>query len=135
LRHWPCAACVVYGSSRVSSSSSAPEQPAEKPFLLGREEAVRPFFTEESRDGVAVRLAGIRLLVENHRHAGVRRGQHRLAFGDGAEQVDCEDIPHDVDAQHLAALAALVRVTCKKKMLTHASLTVGGAARLAGENA
>lgn len=62
---------------------------------------MRYFLAEQAVDRIAVRLAGVALLVEDHRHALVRRLEHGLGFRDHPEQADGEDLLDVVDAEHL----------------------------------
>ena len=58
-------------------------------------------------DHVPIGLAGLAIAVQDDRHAGVGRVEHRLRLGDDAEQVQRQDLLHVLDAQHLAGLHPL----------------------------
>ena len=49
------------------------------------------FLSEQAVDGIAVRLTGVALVVEDDRHALVGRLEYGLGFRNHAEQTDGED--------------------------------------------
>lgn len=96
---------------------------------------MRYFLAEQAVDRIAVRLAGVALLVEDHRHALVRRLEHGLGFRDHPEQADGEDFLDVVDAEHLALGDALRVVAGQQQVFLDRLLAFLGALRLACQQA
>src|SRR5437868_2856628 len=81
---------------------SASEHAREEAFLRRVEETHRPSLAEQARDRIFVRLSGAGLVIEDHRHAGVRCAEHAFGLGNDAEYVEAEDVLDVIDTHHFA---------------------------------
>ena len=58
------------------------------------------FLAEQTVHGIAIGLAGIALIVEDHRDALVGRLEYGLRLGNYAKQADGKDFLDVLDAEH-----------------------------------
>src|SRR4249919_596331 len=72
--------------------ASASKQLGEETLALHRGIAQRNVLSEDAADRVRVGLAGVRDIVENHRHAGIRALQHFRRLRDHADNLQPEDV-------------------------------------------
>ncbi len=87
---------------------------------------------QQTIDSIAVRLAGVALVVENDRYALVGRLEYRLGFWDHTQQRNCQDLFNVFYAQHLALAYALRVVAGQQQMLLDRVFAFLGATGFAG---
>ncbi|CAI8924572.1 NAD-specific glutamate dehydrogenase [Priestia megaterium] len=90
---------------------------------------------QQTIDSIAVRLAGVALVVENHRHALVGGFEDGLRFRNHAQQGHREDFLDVFDAEHFAVDDARRVVAGQQQVFLDRVFAVFGATGLAGQQA
>src|SRR5215468_1505446 len=113
------ALCLLRARRKSKMPMSTSEHASEETLLRRVEEAHRALLAEQSRDGVFIRLAGAGLVVEDHRHAGVRSAEYAFGFRNHAEHFQPEDLLDVIDAHHFAVGHAYGVVAREQQMRLH----------------